>query len=84
MLEEARVAVRNRSSTLMARLKGDESFEDDQEAREERYSEATDTYIAQIETLLKTKTSGNHGRFMQFDYRQTRPVFRRTRRYQSL
>lgn len=56
--EEARVAVRNVRRDVNGKIERDEELsEDDQKREKNGIQKLTDTYIAQIETLLKTKTS---------------------------
>ena len=56
--EEARVAVRNVRRDVNGKIERDEELsEDDQKREKNGIQKLTDTYIAQIESLLKTKTS---------------------------
>ena len=56
--EEARVAVRNIRRDVNGKIERDEELsEDDQKREKNGIQKLTDTYIAQIVTLLKTKTS---------------------------
>ena len=56
--EEARVAVRNVRRDINGKIERDEELsEDDQKREKNGIQKLTDTYIAQIESLLKTKTS---------------------------
>lgn len=56
--EEARVAIRNVRRDSNGKIERDEELsEDDQKREKNGIQKLTDTYIAQIESLLKTKTS---------------------------
>lgn len=56
--EEARVAIRNVRRDFNGKIERDEELsEDDQKREKNGIQKLTDTYISQIESLLKTKTS---------------------------
>ena len=56
--EEARVAIRNVRRDVNGKIERDEELsEDDQKREKNGIQKLTDTYISQIESLLKTKTS---------------------------
>lgn len=56
--EEARVAVRNVRRDVNGKIERDEELsEDDQKREKNGIQKLTDSYIAEIESLLKTKTS---------------------------
>ena len=56
--EKAKVAVRNVRRDVNGKIERDEELsEDDQKREKNGIQKLTDTYIAQIESLLKTKTS---------------------------
>ena len=58
LAKESRVAVRNVRRDVNGKIERDEELsEDDQKREKNGIQKLTDTYIAQIESLLKTKTS---------------------------
>ncbi|HIZ18997.1 MAG TPA: ribosome recycling factor [Candidatus Olsenella stercoravium] len=58
LAEEARVAVRNVRRDVNGKIERDEELSDDEQSREKKaVQKLTDSYVAKIEELLKTKSS---------------------------
>ncbi len=58
LAEEARVAVRNVRRDVNGKIERDEELSDDEQSREKKaVQKVTDSYVAKIEELLKTKSS---------------------------
>ena len=58
LAEEARVAVRNVRRDVNGKTERDEELSDDEQSREKKaVQKVTDSYVAKIEELLKTKSS---------------------------
>ncbi|WP_455136263.1 ribosome recycling factor [Thermophilibacter sp.] len=56
--EEARVAIRNVRRDANGRIERDEELPEDEQTREKKaVQKLTDTYVAKVEELLKTKTA---------------------------
>ena len=56
--EEARVAIRNVRRDANGRIERDEELPEDEQSREKKaVQKLTDTYVAQVEELLKAKTA---------------------------
>ena len=58
LAEEARVSVRNVRRDVNGKIERDEELSDDEQSREKKaVQKVTDSYVAKIEELLKTKSS---------------------------
>ena len=58
LAEEARVAVRNVRRDVNGKIERDEELSDDEQSREKKaVQKITDSYVAKIEELLKTKSA---------------------------
>ena len=58
LAEEARVSVRNVRRDVNGKIERDEELSDDEQSREKKaVQKITDSYVAKIEDLLKTKSS---------------------------
>ena len=58
LAEEARVAVRNVRRDVNGKIERDEELSDDEQSREKKaVQKITDSYVAKIEDLLKTKSA---------------------------
>ena len=58
LAEEARVAVRNVRRDVNGKIERDEELSDDEQSREKKaVQKVTDSYVAKIEELLKTKSA---------------------------
>ena len=58
LAEEARVAVRNVRRDVNGKLERDEELSDDEQSREKKaVQKVTDSYVAKIEEMLKTKSA---------------------------
>ena len=58
LAEEARVAIRNVRRDRNGKIERDEELSEDEQAREKKaIQKLTDTYVAKVDELLKTKTA---------------------------